>query len=180
MVIILFLWICPATFNIKNLGGFFFFLRRGGRALNGGRVWVWLKERKKKKKQKWCWIFVYFYFEKKKSKLNVFILSRSLKPSAVKEKDLLPSPAAPVLQKDSKQEHGSRKRTVSQSSSLKSSSNVSKDSSSGSKSSSSSKQKKMEGKGSGSAKETKVKGLFCECLELISRLCSLTCTVSSK
>lgn len=81
----------------------------------------------------------------------------SLKPSAVKEKDLLPSPAAPVLQKDSKQEHGSRKRTVSQSSSLKSSSNVSKDSSSGSKSSSSSKQKKMEGKGSGSAKETKEK-----------------------
>ncbi|XP_042737372.1 AF4/FMR2 family member 4 isoform X4 [Lagopus leucura] len=81
----------------------------------------------------------------------------SLKPSAVKEKDLLPSPAASVLQKDSKQEHGSRKRTVSQSSSLKSSSNVSKDSSSGSKSSSSSKQKKMEGKGSGSAKETKEK-----------------------
>ncbi|NXJ05676.1 AFF4 protein, partial [Odontophorus gujanensis] len=81
----------------------------------------------------------------------------SLKPSAVKEKDLLPSPAAPVLQKDSKQEHGSRKRTVSQSSSLKSSSNVNKDSSSGSKSSSSSKQKKMEGKGSSSAKETKEK-----------------------
>ncbi|XP_021266009.1 AF4/FMR2 family member 4 isoform X3 [Numida meleagris] len=81
----------------------------------------------------------------------------SLKPSAVKEKDLLPSPAAPVLQKDSKQEHGSRKRTVSQSSSLKSSSNVSKDSSGGSKSSSSSKQKKMEGKGSSSAKETKEK-----------------------
>ncbi|OXB54749.1 hypothetical protein ASZ78_005812 [Callipepla squamata] len=83
----------------------------------------------------------------------------SLKPSAVKEKDLLPSPAAPVLQKDSKQEHGSRKRTVSQSSSLKSSSNVNKDSSSGSKSSSSSKQKKMEGKGSSSAKETKEKVL---------------------
>ncbi|NXI68831.1 AFF4 protein, partial [Anseranas semipalmata] len=81
----------------------------------------------------------------------------SLKPSAVKEKDLLPSPAASVLQKDSKQEHGSRKRTVSQSSSLKSSSNVSKDSSSGSKSNSSSKQKKMEGKGSSSAKETKEK-----------------------
>uniref|UniRef100_A0A8B9VMA7 AF4/FMR2 C-terminal homology domain-containing protein n=1 Tax=Anas zonorhyncha TaxID=75864 RepID=A0A8B9VMA7_9AVES len=81
----------------------------------------------------------------------------SLKPSAVKEKDLLPSPAAPVLQKDSKQEHGSRKRTVSQSSSLKSSSNVSKDSSGGSKSNSSSKQKKMEGKGSSSTKETKEK-----------------------
>ncbi|NWH56567.1 AFF4 protein, partial [Geococcyx californianus] len=81
----------------------------------------------------------------------------SSKPSAVKEKDLLPSPAAPVLQKDSKQEHGSRKRTVSQSSSLKSSSNLSKESGSGSKSSSSSKQKKTEGKSSSSAKETKEK-----------------------
>ncbi|NWV01956.1 AFF4 protein, partial [Upupa epops] len=79
----------------------------------------------------------------------------SSKPSAVKEKDLLPSPAAPVLQKDSKQEHGSRKRTVSQSSSLKSSSNLGKES--GSKSSSSSKQKKTEGKGSSSAKEAKEK-----------------------
>ncbi|XP_067161080.1 AF4/FMR2 family member 4 isoform X2 [Apteryx mantelli] len=81
----------------------------------------------------------------------------SSKPSAVKEKDLLPSPAAPVLQKDPKQEHGSRKRTVSQSSSLKSSSNVNKESSSGSKSSSSSKQKKTEGKGSSNAKEAKEK-----------------------
>ncbi|NXF43508.1 AFF4 protein, partial [Oceanites oceanicus] len=81
----------------------------------------------------------------------------SSKPSGVKEKDLLPSPAAPVLQKDSKQEHGSRKRTVSQSSSLKSSSNLSKEGSSGSKSSSSSKQKKTEGKGSSSAKESKEK-----------------------
>ncbi|NXV43595.1 AFF4 protein, partial [Uria aalge] len=81
----------------------------------------------------------------------------SSKPSAVKEKDLLPSPAAPVPQKDSKQEHGSRKRTVSQSSSLKSSSNLSKESGGGSKSSSSSKQKKTEGKGSGSAKEPKEK-----------------------
>ncbi|NXQ79676.1 AFF4 protein, partial [Nyctibius grandis] len=81
----------------------------------------------------------------------------SSKPSAAKEKDLLPSPAAPVLQKDSKQEHGSRKRTISQSSSLKSSSNLSKESSGGSKSSSSSKQKKTEGKGSSSAKETKEK-----------------------
>ncbi|NXY47679.1 AFF4 protein, partial [Ceuthmochares aereus] len=81
----------------------------------------------------------------------------SSKPSAVKEKDLLPSPAAPVLQKDSKQEHGSRKRTVSQSSSLKSSSNASKESSSGSKSSSSSKQKKTEGKSSNSTKESKEK-----------------------
>ncbi|NWX73201.1 AFF4 protein, partial [Alca torda] len=81
----------------------------------------------------------------------------SSKPSAVKEKDLLPSPAAPVPQKDSKQEHGSRKRTVSQSSSLKSSSNLSKESGGSSKSSSSSKQKKTEGKGSGSAKEPKEK-----------------------
>ncbi|NWY59330.1 AFF4 protein, partial [Chionis minor] len=81
----------------------------------------------------------------------------SSKPSAVKEKDLLPSPAAPVLQKDSKQEHGSRKRTVSQSSSLKSSGNLGKESGSGSKSSSSSKQKKTEGKSSSSAKETKEK-----------------------
>ncbi|KAJ7398311.1 AF4/FMR2 family member 4 [Pitangus sulphuratus] len=81
----------------------------------------------------------------------------SSKPSAVKEKDLLPSPAAPALQKDPKQEHGSRKRTVSQSSSLKSSSNPGKESSSGSKSSSSSKQKKTEGKGSSSAKEAKEK-----------------------
>uniref|UniRef100_A0A8C5U7X2 AF4/FMR2 family member 4 n=1 Tax=Malurus cyaneus samueli TaxID=2593467 RepID=A0A8C5U7X2_9PASS len=81
----------------------------------------------------------------------------SSKPSAVKEKDLLPSPAAPALQKDSKQEHSSRKRTVSQSSSLKSSSNPGKESSSGSKSSSSSKQKKTEGKGSSSAKEAKEK-----------------------
>ncbi|NXP82577.1 AFF4 protein, partial [Ramphastos sulfuratus] len=79
----------------------------------------------------------------------------SSKPSGVKEKDLLPSPVAPVLQKDPKQEHGSRKRTVSQSSSLKSSSNPSKESSS--KSSSSSKQKKTEGKSSSSAKETKEK-----------------------
>ncbi|NXI43721.1 AFF4 protein, partial [Galbula dea] len=79
----------------------------------------------------------------------------SSKASAAKEKDLLPSPAAPALQKDSKQEHGSRKRTVSQSSSLKASSNPSKESSS--KSSSSSKQKKLEGKGSSSAKEPKEK-----------------------
>ncbi|NXR08746.1 AFF4 protein, partial [Semnornis frantzii] len=79
----------------------------------------------------------------------------SSKPSGGKEKDLLPSPVAPVLQKDPKQEHGSRKRTISQSSSLKSSSNPSKESSS--KSSSSSKQKKTEGKSSSSAKETKEK-----------------------
>lgn len=111
------------------------------------------------------WLVGFFFLRKKKKNLNLFILSRSSKPSAAKEKDLLPSPAAPVLQKDSKQEHGSRKRTVSQSSSLKSSSNLSKESSSGSKSSSSSKQKKTEGKGSSSAKETKVKGLLCKCLK---------------
>ncbi|XP_065499861.1 AF4/FMR2 family member 4 isoform X1 [Caloenas nicobarica] len=80
----------------------------------------------------------------------------SSKPSAVKEKDLLPSPAAPALQKDPKQDHGSRKRTVSQSSSLKSSSALGKES--GSKSSSS-KQKKTEGKGPGSAKDAKEKVL---------------------
>lgn len=119
-------------------------------------------------------VFCLFFFVRKKNpNLNSFILSRSSKPSAVKEKDLLPSPAAPVPQKDSKQEHGSRKRTVSQSSSLKSSSNLSKESGGGSKSSSSSKQKKTEGKGSGSAKEPKVKGLFCKCLQPLPLLCSL-------
>lgn len=110
-------------------------------------------------------LLVLVLFVKEKTQpLNLFLFSRSSKPSAVKEKDLLPSPAAPALQKDSKQEHSSRKRTVSQSSSLKSSSNPGKDSSSGSKSSSSSKQKKTEGKGSSSAKEAKVKGWFCPCL----------------
>ncbi|KAH0629752.1 hypothetical protein JD844_012093 [Phrynosoma platyrhinos] len=55
---------------------------------------------------------------------------RSSKQSTVKDKDHLPSPATtPVTQKDSKQEHGSRKRTISQSSSLKSSSNSNKESS---------------------------------------------------
>ncbi|XP_019390568.1 PREDICTED: AF4/FMR2 family member 4 [Crocodylus porosus] len=84
----------------------------------------------------------------------------SSKQGAVKEKDLLPSPAAPVPQKDPKQEHGSRKRTVSQSSSLKSSSNSNKESSSSSKSnSSSSKQKKTEGKSSSNSKEAKEKVL---------------------
>ncbi|XP_038596615.1 AF4/FMR2 family member 4 isoform X2 [Tachyglossus aculeatus] len=83
----------------------------------------------------------------------------SSKPSAIKEKDLLPSPAAPIPPKDPKPEHGSRKRTVSQSSSLKSSSNSTKESSSSSSknSSSSSKQKKTEGKVSSSSKETKEK-----------------------
>lgn len=120
---------------------------------------------------------MFCFLRKETQNLNLFILSRSSKPSAVKEKDLLPSPAAPVLQKDSKQEHGSRKRTVSQSSSLKSSSNLSKESSGGTKSSSSSKQKKTEGKGSSSAKETKVNGLFCKSLKPVSLLCSLTCSV---
>ncbi|XP_051036655.1 AF4/FMR2 family member 4 isoform X2 [Phodopus roborovskii] len=82
----------------------------------------------------------------------------SSKQSSTKEKDLLPSPAGPVPSKDSKPEHGSRKRTVSQSSSLKSSSTNNKENSSSSKNSSStSKQKKTEGKVSSSSKETKEK-----------------------
>lgn len=104
------------------------------------------------------WFHFGVFLRKETPKLNLFLWSRSSKPSAIKEKDLLPSPAAPVLQKDAKQEHGSRKRTVSQSSSLKSSSNLGKEGSGGSKGSSSSKQKKTEGKGSSNAKETKVKG----------------------
>ncbi|MEJ1272913.1 AF4/FMR2 family member 4 [Cricetulus griseus] len=82
----------------------------------------------------------------------------SSKQSSTKEKDLLPSPAGPVPSKDSKPEHGSRKRTVSQSSSLKSSSANNKENSSSSSSknsSSTSKQKKTEGKVSSSSKETK-------------------------
>ncbi|KAM5299687.1 AF4/FMR2 family member 4 isoform 2-T2 [Ctenodactylus gundi] len=83
----------------------------------------------------------------------------SSKQSAAKEKDLLPSPAAPVPSKDPKTEHGSRKRTISQSSSLKSSSNSNKENSGSSKNSSSaSKQKKTEGKtSSSSSKEVKEK-----------------------
>ncbi|XP_060034005.1 AF4/FMR2 family member 4 isoform X2 [Erinaceus europaeus] len=82
----------------------------------------------------------------------------SSKQSAAKEKDLLPSPAGPVPSKDSKTEHGSRKRTISQSSSLKSSNNNNKENSNSSKSSSStSKQKKTEGKTSSSSKEVKEK-----------------------
>ncbi|EGW03017.1 AF4/FMR2 family member 4 [Cricetulus griseus] len=84
----------------------------------------------------------------------------SSKQSSTKEKDLLPSPAGPVPSKDSKPEHGSRKRTVSQSSSLKSSSANNKENSSSSSSknsSSTSKQKKTEGKVSSSSKETKEK-----------------------
>ncbi|XP_054968618.1 AF4/FMR2 family member 4 isoform X3 [Pan paniscus] len=82
----------------------------------------------------------------------------SSKQSAAKEKDLLPSPAGPVPSKDPKTEHGSRKRTISQSSSLKSSSNSTKETSGSSKNSSStSKQKKTEGKTSSSSKEVKEK-----------------------
>ncbi|XP_033617453.1 AF4/FMR2 family member 4 isoform X2 [Fukomys damarensis] len=82
----------------------------------------------------------------------------SSKQSAAKEKELLPSPAGPAPSKDHKAEHGSRKRTISQSSSLKSSSNSSKENSSSSKNSSSaSKQKKTEGKTSSSSKEAKEK-----------------------
>lgn len=82
---------------------------------------------------------------------------RSSKQSAAKEKDLLPSPAGPVPSKDPKTEHGSRKRTISQSSSLKSSSNSKETSGSSRNSSSTSKQKKTEGKTSSSSKEVKVK-----------------------
>ncbi|XP_075852148.1 AF4/FMR2 family member 4 isoform X2 [Microcebus murinus] len=82
----------------------------------------------------------------------------SSKQSTTKEKDLLPSPAGPVPSKDPKTEHGSRKRTISQSSSLKSSSNSNKENSGSSKNSSStSKQKKTEGKTSSSSKEVKEK-----------------------
>ncbi|KAM4871161.1 AF4/FMR2 family member 4 isoform X3 [Urocitellus parryii] len=82
----------------------------------------------------------------------------SSKQSAAKEKELLPSPAGPVPSKDPKTEHGSRKRTISQSSSLKSSSNSNKENSGSSKNSSSAaKQKKTEGKTSSSSKEVKEK-----------------------
>nr|XP_012617598.1 AF4/FMR2 family member 4 isoform X2 [Microcebus murinus] len=82
----------------------------------------------------------------------------SSKQSTTKEKDLLPSPAGPVPSKDPKTEHGSRKRTISQSSSLKSNSNSNKENSGSSKNSSStSKQKKTEGKTSSSSKEVKEK-----------------------
>ncbi|XP_063086691.1 AF4/FMR2 family member 4 isoform X3 [Cavia porcellus] len=82
----------------------------------------------------------------------------SSKQSAAKEKELLPSPAGPVPSKDPKTEHGSRKRTISQSSSLKSSNNSNKENSGSSKNSSStSKQKKTEGKISSSSKEVKEK-----------------------
>uniref|UniRef100_A0A1D5QSP1 ALF transcription elongation factor 4 n=1 Tax=Macaca mulatta TaxID=9544 RepID=A0A1D5QSP1_MACMU len=81
----------------------------------------------------------------------------SSKQSAAKEKDLLPSPAGPVPSKDPKTEHGSRKRTISQSSSLKSSSNSKETSGSSRNSSSTSKQKKTEGKTSSSSKEVKEK-----------------------
>ncbi|KAG3265491.1 AF4/FMR2 family member 4 isoform X2 [Ictidomys tridecemlineatus] len=82
----------------------------------------------------------------------------SSKQSVAKEKELLPSPAGPVPSKDPKTEHGSRKRTISQSSSLKSSSNSNKENSGSSKNSSSAaKQKKTEGKTSSSSKEVKEK-----------------------
>ncbi|KAM4748037.1 AF4/FMR2 family member 4 [Rhinophrynus dorsalis] len=80
----------------------------------------------------------------------------SSKQNPVKEKDPLPSPVPSALQKESKAEHGPRKRTVSQSSSLKSgSSGSTKDSST--KSNSSAKQRKTEGKASSSTKEPKEK-----------------------
>ncbi|XP_073405041.1 AF4/FMR2 family member 4 isoform X1 [Dendrobates tinctorius] len=77
----------------------------------------------------------------------------STKLNPAKEKDPLPSPAPPALQKDTKTE---RKRTVSSSSSLKSgSSGSTKDGSS--KSNSSAKQRKTEGKSSNTTKEPKEK-----------------------
>ncbi|XP_063302249.1 AF4/FMR2 family member 4-like [Pelobates fuscus] len=81
---------------------------------------------------------------------NYKVPSKELsKPNPVKERELLPSPATPALQKDFKSEHGSRKRTISQSSSQKSSSSGStKDS--GTESKSSDKQRKS------STEETKV------------------------
>ncbi|KAM9313502.1 AF4/FMR2 family member 4 [Gastrophryne carolinensis] len=80
----------------------------------------------------------------------------SSKLNPVKEKETLPSPAPPAQQKENKTEHGQRKRTVSQSSSLKSSSSGSaKDSVT--KSSSSNKQRKAEGKTSSSIKEPRDK-----------------------
>ncbi|XP_030068461.1 AF4/FMR2 family member 4 isoform X3 [Microcaecilia unicolor] len=81
----------------------------------------------------------------------------SSKQTVVKEKTILPSPTPPVPQKDPKTEHASRKRTVSQSSSLKSSSSSNKESNSSSSKSSSSKQRKTEGKTSSSVKESKEK-----------------------
>ncbi|KAG8439216.1 hypothetical protein GDO86_005441 [Hymenochirus boettgeri] len=80
----------------------------------------------------------------------------SSKQPPAKEKDPLPSPAQPAQQKESKSEHVPRKRTVSQSSSLKSGSSGSTKESSN-KSNSSAKQRKVEGKSSSSTKETKEK-----------------------
>lgn len=80
----------------------------------------------------------------------------SSKQNPVKEKDPLPSPAPPAQQKDAKTENGPRKRSASQSSSLKSSSSGSTKESS-TQSSSSAKQRKSEGKSSSSTKEPKEK-----------------------
>ncbi|KAM8973781.1 AF4/FMR2 family member 4 [Pelodytes ibericus] len=99
--------------------------------------------------------------DSKKLKLSEKVTSHkvpnreSSKPNPVKEKDLLPSPAPPALQKDAKTEHGPRKRTVSQSSSLKSgSSGSTKESST---KNNTAKQRKVEGKTSSSTKESKEK-----------------------
>lgn len=100
---------------------------------------------------------------------------RSSKQSAAKEKDLLPSPAGPVPSKDPKTEHGSRKRTISQSSSLKSSNNSNKENSSSKNSSSTSKQKRTEGKTSSSSKEVKVRHWG---LEPFEKKISLPCDFS--
>ncbi|XP_012662582.1 AF4/FMR2 family member 4 [Otolemur garnettii] len=119
---------------------------------------------KGKRKHKVCKGFsLLFCFETPESEIlwksEAFLwFGRSSKQSTTKEKDLLPSPAGPVPSKDPKTEHSSRKRTISQSSSLKSSNNSNKENSGSSKNSSStSKQKKTEGKTSSSSKEVKEK-----------------------
>ncbi|CAH2277028.1 AF4 FMR2 family member 4 [Pelobates cultripes] len=84
---------------------------------------------------------------------NYKVPSKELsKPNTVKGRELLPSPATPDLQKDFKSKHGSCKRTISQSSSQKSSiSGSTKDS--GNESKSSDKQRKT----GSSTEETKDK-----------------------
>ncbi|XP_053573149.1 AF4/FMR2 family member 4 isoform X2 [Bombina bombina] len=99
--------------------------------------------------------------ESKKTKLDEKTSSQkvsnkeSAKQTPVKEKEPLPSPVPPALPKDSKADHGTRKRTVSQSSLKSGSSSSTKESST--KSSSSAKQKKIEGKTSSNVKDTKEK-----------------------
>uniref|UniRef100_H3AK67 ALF transcription elongation factor 4 n=1 Tax=Latimeria chalumnae TaxID=7897 RepID=H3AK67_LATCH len=81
----------------------------------------------------------------------------STKHVAEKEKEPLPSPSVPLPQKESKTEHQSRKRTVSQSSNSKLGASSNKESGGSSSKGNSSKHKKTEEKAAGSAKEGKVK-----------------------